>query len=71
MLIGIDSVLRGELLKALDEMGHGERFALVDQNFPAYGVGAPVVDLGEISASRAARAILSVFPLDLFRRNAS
>ena len=66
MLIGIDSVLRGELLKALDEMGHGERFALVDQNFPAYGVGTPVVDLGEISASRAARAIFSVFPLDPF-----
>ncbi len=66
MLIGIDPVLRGELLKALDEMGHGERFALVDRNFPAYGVGAPVVDLGEISASRAARAIFSVFPLDPF-----
>lgn len=66
MLTGIDPVLRGELLKALDEMGHGERFALVDQNFPAYGVGAPVVDLGEISASRAARAIFSVFPLDPF-----
>ena len=66
MLTGIDPVLRGELLKALDEMGHGERFALVDQNFPAYGVGAPVVDLGAISASRAARAILSVFPLDPF-----
>lgn len=66
MLTGIDPVLRGELLKALDEMGHGERFALVDQNFPAYGVGAPVVDLGEISAGRAARAIFSVFPLDPF-----
>lgn len=66
MLKGIDPVLRGELLKALDEMGHGERFALVDQNFPAYGVGAPVIDLGEVSATRATQAIMSVFPLDPF-----
>jgi L-fucose mutarotase len=66
MLKGIDPLLRGGLLKALDEMGHGERFALVDQNFPAYGVGAPVIDLGEISATRATQAIMSVFPLDIF-----
>lgn len=66
MLKGIDPVLRGELLKALDEMGHGDRFALVDQNFPAYSVGAQVIDVGEISAVRAATALLSVFPLDPF-----
>lgn len=66
MLKGIDPVLRGELLKALEEMGHGERLALVDQNFPAYGVGAPVIDLGEVSATRATQAIMSVFPLDPF-----
>jgi L-fucose mutarotase len=66
MLKGIDPVLRGELLKALEEMGHGERLALVDQNFPAYGVGAPVIDLGEVSAARATQAIMSVFPLDPF-----
>jgi len=66
MLKNVDPVLRGELLKALDEMGHGQRLALVDQNFPAYAAGAPVIDLGEISAARAAKAILSVLPLDPF-----
>jgi L-fucose mutarotase len=66
MLRNIDPVLRGELLKALDELGHGEEFALVDQNFPAYGVGAEVIDLGEIDSSRAAKAIFSLFPLDIF-----
>ena len=66
MLKNIDPVLRGELLKALDELGHGEEFALVDRNFPAYGVGVAVIDLGEIDSSRAAEAIFSVFPLDTF-----
>lgn len=66
MLKSIDPILRGELLKALDEMGHGERFALVDRNYPAYRMGATVVDLGDVSAERAAEAIFSIFPLDTF-----
>lgn len=66
MLKGIDPVLRGELLKALDEMGHGQQLALVDRNFAAYNYTAPVVDLGAINAARAAQAIFSVFPLDQF-----
>lgn len=66
MLKNIDPVIRGELLKALDELGHGEEFALVDRNFPAYGVGAAVIDLGEIDSSRAAMAVFSVVPLDTF-----
>lgn len=66
MLKGIDPLLRGELLKALDEMGHGERVALVDRNFGAYQYGKPVVDLGDVAADRAAQALFSVFPLDTF-----
>jgi L-fucose mutarotase len=66
MLKGIDPLLRGELLRLLDEMGHGERFALVDRNFGAYRYGKPVVDLGDVSAGRAAQALFSVFPLDTF-----
>lgn len=66
MLKNIDPLLRGELLKALDELGHGEEFALVDQNFPAYGVGAPVIDLGEVDTKRVSEAVFSVFPLDIF-----
>lgn len=66
MLKGIDPLLRGELLRALDEMGHGERLALVDRNFGAYQYGKPVIDLGEVNAERAAQALFSVFPLDTF-----
>jgi L-fucose mutarotase len=66
MLRNIDPLLRGELLRHLDEMGHGEKFALVDRNFPAYSVGAPVVDLGEVGAVRVTQAVMSVFPLDVY-----
>lgn len=66
MLIGIDPVLSGDLLKILDEMGHGDQLLLVDRNYPAAASGKPVVRLGEVSITRAATAILSVFPLDSF-----
>ena len=66
MLKDIDPLLRGELLKALDELGHGEEVALVDRNFPAYGVGVQVVDLGEVNCDRASTALFSVLPLDEF-----
>lgn len=66
MLRGIDPLLSGELLKALDEMGHADRLMLVDRNYPAAASGRPVIRLGEVGVVRAARAILSVFPLDDF-----
>jgi L-fucose mutarotase len=66
MLKGIDPVLSGELLKILDDMGHGDTLLLVDRNYPAFASGRPVVQLGEITQKRAAEAILSVFPLDTF-----
>ena len=66
MLKHIDPVLSGVLLKALDEMGHGEKLALVDRNYPSRPSGAPVIHLGEIGIVRAATALFSVFPLDTF-----
>lgn len=66
MLIGIDPLLSGELLKILDEMGHGDQLLLVDRNYPAAAAGKPVIRLGEVSTVRAISAILTVFPLDSF-----
>jgi L-fucose mutarotase len=66
MLKGIDPVLSGELLKILDEMGHGDSLLVVDRNYPAASSGKPVVRLGEITVTRAVQAILGVFPLDRF-----
>jgi L-fucose mutarotase len=66
MLKGIDPLLNGDLLRILDEMGHGDRLLLVDRNYPAASSGKPVFRLGEASIIRAATAILSVLPLDSF-----
>jgi L-fucose mutarotase len=66
VLKGIDPLLNGDLLKILDDMGHGDELLLVDRNFPARAAGKPLVQLGEVTAVRAMTAILSVFPLDAF-----
>jgi L-fucose mutarotase len=66
MLKGIDPVLTGSLLKALDELGHGEKIALVDRNYPSHSAGSQVIHLGEISIVRAVEAVFGVFPLDSF-----
>jgi len=66
MLKGIDALLSGDLLKILDDMGHGDVLLLVDRNYPAAASGKPVIRLGDASILRAATAILSVFPLDSF-----
>ena len=66
MLKDIDPLLSGELLKILDEMGHGDQLVLCDRNYPAVASGRPVIRLGDVSVLRAAQAILSVFPLDSF-----
>jgi len=66
MLKGVDPLLSGDLLKTLDDMGHGDVLMLVDRNYPAAASGKPVIRLGEVTVLRAARAILSVFPLDSF-----
>lgn len=64
MLKNVDPLLTGNLLHLLDEMGHGDLLGLVDRNFPAYRYQAPVIDLRGADTEEAAKAILSVFPLD-------
>ncbi len=66
MLKNVDPLLSGDLLKILDDMGHGDTLLLVDRNYPAAAAGVPVVRLGEVGVVRAARAVLSVMPLDQF-----
>jgi L-fucose mutarotase len=66
MLKGIDPLLSGDLLKILDDMGHGDQLLLVDRNYPAAASGKPVIRLGEVGVRRAAKAILSVYSLDSF-----
>ena len=66
MLINIDPILSPELLSILQSMGHGDRLVLSDANFPAHSHNSLVIRLDGINIPRAAKAILSVFPLDSF-----
>lgn len=71
MLKAIPSVLSPGLLWCLASMGHGERLVLVDRNFPAHDVArhtstGKLVELPGLDIPQAARAILTVMPLDDF-----
>jgi L-fucose mutarotase len=71
LLKAIDPLLNADVLHALRAMGHGDEIVLCDTNFPADSV-ARVTVLGRllridnVTAARAARAVLSVMPLDSF-----
>ena len=71
MLKTIDPVLSPDLLWILAAMGHGDDIALVDANHPAERIAKActsgrLVRLPGLSMARAARAILSVLPIDDF-----
>jgi len=71
MLKSIDPALNAELLGALRAMGHGDDLVICDTNFPADSVARQTVlgsllRVDNVTAARAARAILSVMPLDSF-----
>jgi L-fucose mutarotase len=71
VLKSIDPCLNADVLHALRSMGHGDDLVLCDTNFPADSVAHQTVlgrllRIDNVSAARAARAILSVLPLDSF-----
>lgn len=74
MLKNLDPLLNADVLHALRAMGHGDTLVLSDTNFPSDSVARKTV-LGKLlridaSCPRAARAILSVMPLDSFVEHA-
>jgi L-fucose mutarotase len=71
MLKSIDNLLNADVLHALRAMGHGDDVVLCDTNFPADSVARQTVvgtllRLDNVTAARAARAVLSIMPLDSF-----
>ena len=70
MLKNLDPLLNADVLHVLRAMGHGDTLVLSDTNFPSDSIARKTVygKLLRIDAScaRAARAILSVMPLDSF-----
>ncbi len=66
MLKGIDPTIGPELLYTLAAMGHGDRIAVVDRNFPAMSTNSRVHRLDGVNATDAMSAILTLLPLDSF-----
>ena len=66
MLKGIPSVLSPELLKILDEMGHGDEIILSDAHFPAHSIGIPVLRADGIPVAGLLQAILPLLELDAY-----
>lgn len=71
MLKSIDPILNADVLRALRAMGHGDDLVICDTNFPADSVARQTVigkllRIDNVTAGRAAEAILSVMPLDSF-----
>ncbi len=70
MLLNIPKVLSPDLLKALSEMGHGDKILLADANFPgksaATRCGATYLRADGIGVPALLEAILQLMPLDLY-----
>ena len=71
MLKGIDPLLNADALWVLKSMGHGDDLVIADMNFPSDSVARQTVygrllRFENVTAARAAKAILSVMPLDSF-----
>ena len=71
MLKGIDPILNADVLFTLRAMGHGDDLIIADTNFPSDSVARQtrlgrLLRLDNVTAARAARAVLSLYPLDTF-----
>lgn len=65
MLIGIDPLLSGDLLAALDQMGHGDVLVIGDANFPGRRLADRMIKVQGADAPSVMRAVASVFPIDV------
>ena len=66
MLKKLHPLLGPELLYILSRMGHGDRIAVVDANFPAESNAKRLVRLDGVTATNALEAIVSVLPIDTY-----
>jgi len=64
VLLGIDPLLTGDLLAALDAMGHSDAVCLADAHFPADRLADRLLDFPGIATPDLLRAVRSVLPLD-------
>ena len=65
MLLGIDPILVGRTLSALDEMGHGDMLVISDAHFTAAKLAKrPVIELPGLSSPRVLKAVRRLFVPD-------
>ncbi len=69
MLLGMNPILTPDLLHSLASMGHGDRLAIVDCNFPGAACARRLHRLPGLDAASVLDAVLSVLPLDTFVPN--
>lgn len=68
MLKNIPSCISPELLKVLDEMGHGDELVIGDGNFPGSSLGPKVIRADGIGGEELLEAILKLIPLDTYSK---
>lgn len=66
MLKNVPTVLSPELLKTLDEMGHGDEIVIGDGNFPSGNLGPKVIRADGLGGKALLDAILAMIPLDTY-----
>lgn len=67
MLLNLDPVLIGQLLMALDEMGHGDAVVIADAHFTASKLAKKhLIDMPGLSSPRVLLAIRSVMVPDTY-----
>lgn len=66
MLRNISPLLSPQLLYTLRAMGHGDRIAIVDANFPAESTAERCIRLDGVSATDLLKAVVQLMPLDTF-----
>ena len=66
MLKGIPNIISPELLKILDEMGHGDEIVIGDGNFPAASNAQRLIRCDGHNVPELLDAILELIPLDTY-----
>lgn len=69
MLLNVPSILNGDILKTLCDMGHGDSLAIVDANYPAMTMGKRVIQVPGSTATDMLKAVMMYFPLDHIMEN--
>lgn len=66
MLKGIPKIISPDLLKILDEMGHGDEIVIADGNFPSANYGKRVIRADSAGGVEILDAVLKLIPLDTY-----